>query len=262
MEFRCEHREGPVWRIELRSEGDADAGLAHGALEQFEALLAQAARDKTCRVLVLEGHDGRFCRGMDLAEVMREKGDVAGGVRHYAICLRLLRQSRQAVVAVVDGAALGGGLGLAAAADVLIATERATFGLPEALVGLLPAMVLPLLCERMPAQKVRRLALAALCWDAATALRLGLVDHVVADGEAAEKALRHELRQMLRLEPKAVAELQRFTLRVSTLAPDEGINVGADVTAEAVDDKRVLAGIRAFLDGEPASWVERYRPPK
>ncbi|PID38105.1 MAG: hypothetical protein CSB49_07335 [Proteobacteria bacterium] len=255
MQVQCDDREGSVWRVQLRSKDDDDAALDGAALSQLEALLDESNGP---RVLVLEGQDGRFCRGMSLGSLDQgATDDAVDGVRRYARCLSRLRCGRPALIAIVDGPALGGGLGLAAAADVLIATERARFGLPEAMVGLVPAMVLPLCRERMAPQKVRRLALGQPALDAVVAERWGLVDVLAKDAAAAEKALFVQLKQLLRLSPDAVAQLRDLSARSAGWALEAAVTAGADVTAASVTDEAVLSGVRAFVCGEPPPWFER-----
>src|SRR5438477_5999325 len=99
------------------------------------------------------------------------------------------RSNGKVTLAVVDEQALGGGVGLAAVCDYVLATERATFGLPELLLGLVPATIFPILLERMPPQRARRLALLGHTQNAAQASASGLVDEVVAsDPELVERA--------------------------------------------------------------------------
>src|SRR4051812_27966939 len=131
-----------------------------GLVELGRALLA-ASRDDAIRVLLLEGAEGVFCRGLDAAVALETRGvaEEARAAHAFASCLRALRFGGKPTIAAVDGEALGGGVGLVAACDLVLATERATFALPELLFGLLPATILPLLHERMPPQKARLLAL-------------------------------------------------------------------------------------------------------
>src|SRR5689334_23626660 len=93
------------------------------------------------RAIVMEGSGGVFCNGLDIAhfDFKEEKEEL----HFFAGLLLGLRHATKAVIAVVDGSALGGGVGLAAAADLVIATENASFGLPESMIGLAPAIILP-----------------------------------------------------------------------------------------------------------------------
>ena len=148
MLARCHHLE-TVWRVVLDASPGRDVALLDGpGLAQLDAILAAASNHDGLRVLVLESRaPGSFCAGMDLQGLSGAASDPGAAMAAYASCLRRLRALRGVVVAVVDGAAVGGGVGLAAAADIALASERASFALPELTWGLMPAMVLPVLRE-------------------------------------------------------------------------------------------------------------------
>jgi enoyl-CoA hydratase/carnithine racemase len=261
MRVRCQDTVSSVWRARFEPDtDDGDVTVTAGGMGELLALLARAEEAPSCRVIVLEATGSSFCRGMDLDGVARGGEDPADGVRLYAECLSALRHSSRLVIAVVDGDALGGGVGLAAAADILLATRRAVFGLPEVMVGLIPAMVLPVLFERIPPQKARRLAVGAASISADRAHELGLVDELVDDGAEVERALRPLLRNALRTSPAAVSALKRFTAEVAPMGCREGIEAGRAHTTTSLSQPEVLSGIRAFVAGEPLPWQERYRP--
>lgn len=232
---------------------------AEGAASLLAAL-EEAEADPRCRIIVLEGRHPVFCRGMDLDGVTSGAGgDPADGVRLFARCLGALRGSHRIVVSVVDGEALGGGVGLAAAADLCVATARSIFALPELVLGLLPAVVLPVLRERMLPQKVRALCLTpAVPADAAR--EWGLVDRWVEDPARLERAVRAVIKHCLRCSPDAVAGLKDLRGPSGGPSLDEALEDGADRTAGILRDPAALEAIRAFLDGEPLPWFDRYRP--
>lgn len=259
MKIECDKSHHALWRISFRSQNDEDATIKSSSLDELKQILDEAENDSQLRILVLEGEEGRFCRGMDLSTVEKADGSAEAGVKKYASLLSRLRLGKAALIAIVDGPALGGGLGLAAAADTVIATERASFALPELLVGLLPAMVFPLLAERMPTQKVRRMALGGLTLSAQEAYQLGLVDLLAEDALSTEKMLKKEAKQLLRLAPKAVARLREYSGTLNLFAMDKAIEEGAKITVASVNDGDVLEGIRAFNSGETPSWYDRYR---
>lgn len=142
-----------------------------------------------------------FCLGMDFRESEQTDEGLLAGLRAYAGVLRWLRESPVVSIAAVAGAAIGGGLGLAAACDVVVATDRARFGLPEALYGFSPAIVSVVLRERLTPQTARLLALRCETIDAAEAERFGLVD-LLTDGDGFERALRYEARRLGRAQPE------------------------------------------------------------
>jgi enoyl-CoA hydratase/carnithine racemase len=262
MRAICETKDAPIWRIRLEAKPPAEEiVLSSGGLQQLVACCEQAAASASCRALVLEGSQGSFCRGMDL-DALGEQPELHAsvGVEQFAHCLRALRGCPRPVIALVDGRVVAGGVGLAAAADVIIATRRSTFALPEVVLGLVPAVVYPVLCERLPAQKARRMALLGQSIDAEEAAGLGLVDQLVPETEDLERALSKLARQLLRVQPTAVATLKDLARRVATLSADEAIGVGAACTAKILAEPTTVAHIRAFLEGEPLPWFARYRP--
>lgn len=221
----------------------------------------EAADDERTRVIVLVGSAESFCRGLDLHALLTDRSQepeddtarLTAATAGFARLLQDIRFAPRPVIAAVEGCAIGGGVGLVAACDIVLATQAATFALPELLLGLLPATILPLLLERMPAQKVRRLALLAESCPAAEARDLGLVDQVVpADG--LERALRRTIRALLRLDPSAVGTLKQYSAEVTREGLAEALQRGAAMTANSLGDPAGKARIRAFLD-EGVPWA-------
>jgi enoyl-CoA hydratase/carnithine racemase len=149
------------------------------------------------------------------------------------------------VMALVDGPALGGGLGLAAAADVVLATPRAVFGLPEALLGLIPVFAFASVAARTGAVRARLLAMGGPTLSAEEALRIGLVDEVVDDLEVA--AARYAAR-FGRMDHRSIAAVKRLVAGADPCGggylPDarlEAIKLGASVETRA-RMSRLVAG--------------------
>ncbi len=259
MKLSCDDSAGSVWRLQLRPLGREDIVVTEAGLQQLLAAVAAAERSEACRVLVLEGSDGQFCRGMDLQGVA-EQEDTAAGLRLFARSLSALHSCSKVVVAAVDGAVVAGGIGLAAAADVLIATERSSFALPEVMLGLLPGMVLATLLERMAPQKVRSLALSVGSIDAAEALRIGLIDQLAADSQQLDKALRATLKNLLRAEPSAVAALKSLVSDAADKPFAEALELGLQATERRLAEPSCREAIASFVAGEPLPWFDRYRP--
>lgn len=255
-----------VWHAQLApSEGAEQIVLSEEGLLQLQAWLQQARTSETCRVLVLEGSDGAFCEGMDLtwitsADPTSESDDSMRAMRIFAETLEALATAPQAVLVCVDGAVRAGGMGLAAAADVLIATERSQFGLPEVMLGLVPSMVLPLLQARVGFQKAQRWTMMAESFNALEAQSMGFVDICVTDEKALQKAVKQSIRQLLRMHPEAVAACKRFCQDIQTMSLSDALQHGAQTTGSILQQPERLAGIRSFLEGEPLPWFARYRP--
>lgn len=261
MRVRCESKDSPVWRV-LLEPGDKPEVVFDGAgLAQLDALLQAAEQSKRCRVIVIGSSPGVFCRGMDLEFLVAHAGeDQSEKLMGYARCMERLRGSTKAVICLVDGEAMGGGVGLVAAADLVISTARASFALPECVLGLIPAMVLPLLCERMPVQKARWMALSSRSVKAEEGLSIGLVDELVEGPIQLEQALRRTLKRLLRASPRAVGRLKRYSSEISMLSCVDALEHGAQQTANDLLDLETIAAIRGFMAGESPRWFERYRP--
>lgn len=260
MYLRCEALDTPVWRAWLGPEGEGE-GVAIGGpgLADLEALLLRAEADDRCRVLVLASEADEFCRGMDLQGVMRHgaedpSGEAAAAIAAYARVLGLLRGLRAATVCVVDAAASGGGVGLVAACDLVIAGPRASFRLPELFLGLIPAVVLPILAERTGPACARALALTGDALDGGAALRMGLVDEC---SEDPARSLATRIKYLLRCSPDAVTRLKRFSAAIAGLAIPDALAAGVARTSRDVARPEVRAAVAGFLTGELPAWAVR-----
>lgn len=201
------------------------------------------------RYITIEGEAGAFCEGLDLGRLADRAEDWTATQLSYAAMLRALERAACPVAALVDGVALGGGLGLVAAADLVIATPRSTFGLPDVLVGLVPAIALPQLTSRLGVAKARLLALDGGAVDAPTALRIGLVDEIADDLDVA--VARHA-RRWLRGDIRAQQEVKVATAEMNT--PDaeaEALRRFSKLLA-TVETQRRIARMAA---GEPP-WLD------
>ena len=189
-------------RLRLTTPGGAPR-LSVSAAATLRADLASAAG-----VVTLEGEAGHFCEGLDLDVLSDDQTDYAQGMAAYRELLADIAACPWPVVALVDGVALGGGVGLLAAADMVIATPRSTFGLPETLIGLTPAVVFPYLATRLSVARTRLLALGIAPMSAETALRDGLIDEVAEDLEAAFSV---HAKRFARLDARAMGHVKAMT---------------------------------------------------
>lgn len=165
--------------------------------------LAESTSDSRFFVISATGED--FCAGMDL-DTTPPDGPVTGELPYWKL-LRRLTTSPLVTVSVVDGAVTAGGVGLAAACDVVLAGRDARFRLTETLLGLVPAMALPFVVRRTGEQRAFTAALLADDIDAEAALGLGLVDRVGASGQ---ELLRPLLVGLRRVQRETVAALKNY----------------------------------------------------
>lgn len=256
MRIICEGMERSVWHVTLAADADGGTALDGPGLDALHKVLLEADVG-SCRVLMLSGGPKTFCAGLDLKGL---KGLFAGELiercDQFTACLELLSGGGFLSVALVDGAATGGGVGLAAATDLALARQGATFTLPELTLGLVPAMVLPTLLARMPRQKARLLCLGGAL-SANRAMELGLVDEVHDSAEAMQKSARALQRQALRCEPGALVHLKRLDNELAGLAPRPARLEAARQAAEQFSAPEVRKHIEAFLDGDLPPWFDR-----
>jgi enoyl-CoA hydratase/carnithine racemase len=238
-------------RLVVRDQ-DGQARLTLGVVT---ALVERLRRVESDEAVAIQGSGGAFCLGLHLdlvAPLLEESPEatVMLALDRYGELLEAVSRCPRPVIALVDGAALGGGLGLAASADVVLATPRASFGLPEALIGLLPACALGPAARRMGVPRARLLALGGPTLGAAEALRVGLVDEVTDDLEAAAARYADRFRRMdarsIAAVKRLVAEHFPFGSEYAWGARDEVLRLGAS--------RETSARLRRFVEGEPP-WV-------
>jgi len=166
------------------------------SIARLRADLVSPPEDDDAPAVVLFGSRADvFCRGLHIPGESSE-ATVDAALDDYEACLLSIRGGAPAI-ALVGGVALGGGVGLAAACDIVLATPDARFGLPEVVSGLVPGMVLPVLSERMSPQRARRMALVGAACDVFEASDLGLIDELV-EPESALDAVDRWLRWLSR----------------------------------------------------------------
>jgi polyketide biosynthesis enoyl-CoA hydratase PksH len=228
--------------------------LSRAVIAGLHAALDEAEGDPALRILAIEGAGGTFCAGMDFAEATRTGPMTAEEVRAlvgslYDLFVRFTA-SPVTVVAIVDGPATAGGLGLVAASDIAIATPRASFQLSELLFGLLPATVAPFLVRRMGPQDPYRMTLTAERLDAPAALARRLVDEVT---EKPAESLRRLMIRLDRIAPADIAAAKAYFRELWIIdAATREHAVGA--ISARIADPRTMPAIRAFLEQGATPW--------
>ena len=212
------------------------------------------------RAVVLRGAGGQFSAGGDMSML----GDIPPPAdpdplfpvyRRMGHVLELLNALPQAVIAVVEGACTGGGLGMVCCADVVIVSEDAKIGLPEARSGFIPAQVIPHIVRHMGEGWTRRLVVTGAILDGRDARRDGLAHILAANREEADSALAGVLDQVRRSEPGAVAQAKRLVLSVGDRPVNETLDDAAHTIAALLRAPAARAGIDAFNEKRPPPWA-------
>lgn len=224
--------------------------LSKALRDQLRTALTEALADDAVRVVVLD-HTGRvFCSGMDLAEAAGGSSSDQG-VNEFPELLQLIWSSPKPVVAVVRGPARAGGVGLAAACDVVVAASSASFAFSEVRLGLVPAVISAVVLPRMTTHVAHRLMLTGEVFDAATAAGGGLVDLVAADDEL-DAVLAGQLTALAAGAPSALAETKRL---LRSRQPDLGFGDLLQLSARFFAGEEGQEGIASFREKRPARWV-------
>jgi len=257
--IRLEQQNG-VFRLTFQRPQVRNA-LIHAMMVEIGDAVARVAADSSTRVLVLRGAGGHFCAGGDLNAMSDPPPPSADGddptLRAYRLfgdVIEALNRLPLAVVAVVEGSCVGGGFGLAAASDIVLAAESARFGLPEPRHGFIPSQVIPAILRRVGQGTTRRIAVAAEVIDAAEAWRIGLADHVVPDREV-DAALQRLLNNLHRNAPYAVAAVKALVLAAAERPTAEVLDMGARSLMELLRGPEAKEGIAAFLAKRPPDWA-------
>jgi len=232
--------------------------LSPEIVSAMEEALAVATSDPAVRVVVVTGAGKHFSAGADLNYMKSMRG--AGHEANVADALRTQRlfaglaDLPKPVVARVHGAARGGGVGLVAAADVVVASNAATFAFTEVRLGIIPAMISPFCVERLGSARARRLFLTAETFDAEQGEAWGLVDHAV-PAEDLDATVARVCQDLVRGGPGALAETKKLVRALRATAPDGVAGLTADWIARLRAGEEGQEGMSAFLEKRSPRWV-------
>jgi methylglutaconyl-CoA hydratase len=252
------HRDGPVARLRMtraQVHNAFDAGLIAG----LTAALGEITADASVRVLVLEAEGASFSAGADLNWMRGMAAASEEENREDSLALarlmRTLDELPKPTIARVQGAAFGGGVGLVACCDIAIGVPEVKFGLTEAKLGLLPAVISPYVIAAIGSRNARRYFATAELFDAAEAHRIGLL-HEVVDADALDAAVQRQVDLLLKAGPVAAASAKQLVRAVCAHA--DGAKHDAD-NAALIARLRVSPegqeGLSAFLDKRKPVWL-------
>jgi methylglutaconyl-CoA hydratase len=230
-------------------------------IEQLAATMTRLDADDSVRVVVLAATGSLFCAGADIGWMQRAaENDYATNLadaRVFAGMMDKLARCRKPVIARVQGAAFGGGVGLVAAADVVIASEKAKFCVSEARFGILPAVIGPYLVNAVGVRQAKRLALTMCVLTPVEAQALGLV-HRVAEEHELDVVVEQTVNELLVGGPNALAEIKAFMAQLSEGPVTDEVR---ELTAQTISRVRATAeakeGFAAFVEKRSAAWRKK-----
>jgi methylglutaconyl-CoA hydratase len=255
-DFIATRRDGPVEHLTLNRPDVRNAFNEH-VIDELTRWAQATAADRTVRCVVLAGAGKAFCAGADLTWMSKmvsyTQEENVRDARAMARMFSALDTLPVALIGRVHGAALGGGSGLAAVCDIVVASEDAVFGFTEVKLGILPAVISPYALAKIGRSAARELFLTGMRFSAQRAREIGLV-HAVAPADELDARVREYVDEVLSAGPEGLAAAKALVPQVWTRsAPD-----AMEMTAETIAARRVSPegqeGMKAFLEKRKASW--------
>lgn len=252
------HRRGSVEHVVL-NRPDVRNAFNETVIAELTVWAQRASREPSVRAAVLSGAGQIFCAGADLRWMSRAVGythdenlrDASAMARMFDV----LDTLPFPVVGRVHGAALGGGAGLVAVCDIVVATEGTRFGFTEVKLGILPAVISPYALAKIGVSAARELFLTGARFSATRAKEIGLVHAVVAEADL-DTTVEAYVRDILSAGPHGVAKAKSLISQVAGRLP----STVTTITTAAIADQRVSEegqeGMRAFLAKRTPRWVE------
>lgn len=257
-------QEGHALHVSLNRPESRNA-MSLEMVHELMAVFDKVTTNREIRALVLRGTGGHFCAGGDIKDMAMARQQAAqenGSDGYYELNRafgRMLQQAEQipqVIIAVCEGAVLGGGFGLACISDIAIATNNAQFGLPETGLGVIPAQIAPFVVKRVGLTQARRLALLGARFNGEEAARIGLVHHVAPDNDAASALLGEVLTQVKRCAPEANRVTKQLLLAVADTPLDTLLDNAAKQFSRAVRGPEGMEGTMAFVQKRLPTWAE------
>jgi isohexenylglutaconyl-CoA hydratase len=256
-------RRGSVLNIWLNRPAAKNA-LSAEMVAELSATLDATADDRSLRSIVLRGKGGVFCAGGDIKGFksglqggVPDADEVARGNRSFGDLMIKLNEHPQTVIILVEGAAIGGGLGLACIGDVTIVTRDARFRLSETSLGIPPAQIAPFVTERVGLTQARRLMLTGARFKGEEAVQLG-IGHILAEDAAdLDSKCAEVLEQIALCAPGANAVTKSIVFETTRRPRPEALDFAARGFASCMLSEEGREGVSAFVEKRKPAWARQ-----
>jgi methylglutaconyl-CoA hydratase len=260
MPVRYEHLrrtdEGAVATVAL-ARPEARNALNAELIAEITRCFGELAEDNGVRVVVLTGEGPMFCEGADIGFMRYTAGfsyeDNLEDARRLAEMFRSVDELPKPVLAKVRGAAIGGGAGLVAAADVAVAEEGTRFAFSEVRLGIAPATIAPFVVRKIGPSRARALFLTGERFDSEEAREIGLIHEAVL-GRDLDSAVENVVSQLLQGGPEAQAAIKTLLRQVEATEPMEALGLMTGLIAELRTGEEGQEGLGAFLEKREPRW--------
>lgn len=231
---------------------EANNSINDQLVDEITEVVSQVEANERIKIIVLSGTRESFCTGMDFKALCEDGTGFLSedSSNKYYEMLKLLSQCSKVVLTKVEGKVNAGGIGLVAASDIVIADPAATFGLSEALFGLLPACVMPFLIRRIGYQKALWMTLTTQGISSARAYEIGLVDEIspdVADGT------RRNLLRLTKLRTETIGDLKNYMSKLWIMNENTQLSAVSKIST-LVNSEAVQSNIKNFVLNNKFPW--------
>ena len=253
-------RRGSVLHIWL-NRPDTRNALSAEMTGELEAVLDAVHPDRSIRTLVLRGKGGVFCAGGDIKgfkssmQGEMDHAQVAAANRSFGNLMIKINEQPQVVIMLVEGAAIGGGLGLACVGDVTIVTRDARFRLSETSLGIPPAQIAPFVTERIGLTQARRLMLTGARFKGEDAQQLGVAHLLADDADDLANQCQSVLEQIEFCAPAANATTKAIVFETLRRSRPEALDIAAQSFADCMLSDEGREGVAAFVEKRKPAWV-------
>ncbi|MEP4148632.1 MAG: enoyl-CoA hydratase/isomerase family protein [Halioglobus sp.] len=242
---------------------EAKNALSAEMVEELEAVLDAVRDDRSLRTIILRGKGGFFCAGGDikgfksgLQSGAPSEDDVARGNRSFGNLMIKLNEQPQVTILLVEGAAIGGGLGLACVGDVTIVTRDARFRLSETSLGIPPAQIAPFVTERVGLTQARRLMMTGARFKGAEAIDYGIGHILAEDNEDMEIKCAEVLQQIALCAPGANAVTKEIVFETTRRTRPDALDFASRGFARCMLSDEGKEGVAAFVEKRKPSWAD------
>jgi len=227
---------------------------------ELKATLNAIRDDRSVRGVTLRGEGGIFCAGGDIKAFMAgltggaSREDVAAMNKSGGELFQLTNTAPQVVIALAEGAAIGGGMGLVCCADVVIAASDAKFSLTETQLGIPPAQIAPHVVRRVGLTTARRLMLTGARFDGREAKAIGLADYVADDASGLDIIEAGIRKSVSNCAPGANAATKELVLSATRLSHENMMEKAANTFADCLLSDEGREGVSAFVEKRKPAW--------
>jgi methylglutaconyl-CoA hydratase len=217
--------------------------------------IQDALKDERVQAIVITGSGPAFCAGADLKSPPGSSISGGGKAVPFADVLKLMLSSVKPIIAAVNGSAFGGGLGLVAAADIILTSESAQFSFSEVRLGVIPAVISVVVLPKIGKHLATRLFMTGERFDGHTAVQYGLA-HLAVPDSALIAAVEKEVDALAQGGPEAIKACKALIREVPELGIEAGFARTSEWSVKMFESEEGTEGMSAFREKRRPNWVE------